>query len=86
MVAAYGHSEARVLRLGLTLKGGLPALSGGPDGRAVVVAARVVLLPGPRPAGQAVPPGVTPAPEPGAAPAAAGARKPNVSVSGDKKP
>ncbi|EFJ53186.1 hypothetical protein VOLCADRAFT_86216 [Volvox carteri f. nagariensis] len=40
MVAAYGHAEYRTLRLQCTLRGGLPTLSGGPDGRTVTLVAR----------------------------------------------
>ncbi|GIL93003.1 hypothetical protein Vretifemale_20446 [Volvox reticuliferus] len=80
MVATYGHAEFRTLRLQCTLRGGLAALSGGPDGRSVTIVAKCKLMPGTRPPEEPMPPSVTGAPQPaGLAPpgsAASGVRKP----------
>ncbi|GLI70333.1 hypothetical protein VaNZ11_015289 [Volvox africanus] len=80
MVAAYGHAEFRTLRLQCTLRGGLVAISGGPEGRSLTIVAKCKLMPGARPGGEPLPPSVTAPPQPvgGAAPpgsAAAGVRK-----------
>ncbi|GIL67303.1 hypothetical protein Vafri_20688, partial [Volvox africanus] len=50
MVAAYGHAEFRTLRLQCTLRGGLAAISGGPEGRSLTIVAKCKLMPGTRPA------------------------------------
>jgi len=72
MAAYLGHEEWIELRLGATLKGGLPAPPT-PEGRRVVLVFRVMMLPQLRDPSEALPPSISKAGE-GVTSAAAGAK------------
>jgi hypothetical protein len=61
MAAFFGHAEAMELTVGATLKGCSPPPPS-PEGRKVLLAFKVTLQPGQRPAGDLIPQGVTPMP------------------------